>query len=112
MGIINAVTRSVWQRRTTTVPASSTVVVDQVVSYQSVSYIMTFSNSAESAYKSFSYDLVNSGGTLLDKVYNKTNGGNASLVIDAVDNAGITEIRITNNETHELGLDLARLVLN
>lgn len=114
MGIISAVSRPVWQRRRQDAPASSTTVIDQIVndSFVSATYKLVFSNQAQGSFKKLDLEVVNNNGTYTTVVSGKVLVGSASLSINVTDNSGIMEISVTNAESFNLTVDLARLILN
>lgn len=113
MGIINAISRPVWSKRDGFIPQGSTQVVDQIANtFKQASYILTVHNEAQNAFKRMNIDILRIGSTYQEIVYGKLNGGNASIDVDTNNNSGIMELRVTNNETHDLNLSLARVSLS
>jgi hypothetical protein len=112
-GKLDKKNKSLWEKLSSTVDAASTGVVDAVEngSFESLKYIVTVFNQANTAYRSFEFNVLNNNGAYKETVSHRLNGGNLSVRIDSVNNSGSCELQITNNESYEVNVELAKLVL-
>ena len=101
-----------WSCITDTIAASSTGVVDSVAntSFEALKYIVSVYNSANSAYKTFEFNVLNNGGSYKDTLTNKLKSG-LDVSVNTVNNSGTFELQITNSESFILNVKLAKLIL-
>jgi len=104
---------SVWDTISSSVTASSTGVVDSVANgmFQSLKYIITVFNDANTAYRTFELNVLNNNGSYKDTVSHRLQAGGLSLNVNTVNNAGTLELQITNNELYDVQVEIGRLVL-
>ena len=104
---------TIWERVSDTVSSSSTETVDSVAnaSFQSLKYIVTAFNDANTTYGSFEFNVLNNNGSYLDTVSHRLRSG-LNIAVNSVNNAGTFELQITNNESFDLNIELAKLVLS
>lgn len=101
-----------WSKLSNTIPSSSVSVVDSISNndFESLKYIVTIFNKANSAYRSFEFSILNNNGSYKDVLSHKIKSG-ASVSVDTNNNAGTLELKITNNESFDLQVELAKLIL-
>lgn len=103
---------SIWTKVTGTVSGSSSSVIDTVdlTSFTSIKYIISARNKPNSAAKYLELSVNYNQSSLSDSVSGKINNG-LSMNVDANLVGGNLELDITNNETFDIDLDIAKLVL-
>ena len=101
-----------WSCVDDTIAASTTEVVDSVANtaFEALKYIVTVYNSANSAYESFEFNILNNGGSYKDTLTNKLRSG-LNVGVNSVNNSGTFELQITNSESFSLDIKLAKLIL-
>lgn len=113
-GNLDRVGKSIWEKLSNTVSATSTGVIDTVDngSFQSLKYIVTVYNQANTAYRSFEFSVLNNNGSYKETLSNRLQSGGLNIDVDSVNNGGTYEFQITNNESYEVSVELAKLVLS
>ncbi len=114
-GSFDAVTRpsqNLWVRVTDSVTATNNKVIDTVslTSFTSIKYIISARNKTNNVAKYLELSVNYNQSSLKDTVSAKINGG-LSMNVDANSNAGNLELDITNNESFDIDLEVAKLVL-
>jgi len=104
---------SPWVTVSDTVVATSTGAVDSIAnaSFYALKYIITIYNDANTAYRTFEYNVLNNNGSYKDTLNHNLKAGGLSVDVDSVNNAGTFELQITNNESYDVNIELAKLVL-
>lgn len=112
MGIINPVGTGAWLRRSSSVNGSGSAVVHTVGEdgFRVIRYVFAMYNTTEDKTKSLEFMVHKEGGTIKTTVHNRI-GKQISLGINAAINSGNLEVTITNNETFELDVEFAYLIL-
>jgi len=102
---------AIWEKANGTVSASTTSVEDTIplVDFNSVKYILSFSNGTNSEVKHMEVGVVNLGTSIKDSVYGKVKGS-LNVHVNAVYNSPNFELEIINNETFSIEYDLAKLI--
>jgi hypothetical protein len=111
-GNFDLVGQGVWSKFADAINGSSSKTIDtiSISDFVSVVYKVTLYNTVEGKAKSLEITVNNSNGTLKDFISGKL-GANINFSIDAVVNSGNLELNITNNETYNLDVSIARLTL-
>ena len=108
--IVNA---SVWQRTSgLNAPSSSTTVIDQknINDFVSMKYVVSIRDNTANKTTAFEILITNENGTLKDSVYTKIHGG-ISYALNVVNNSGVLELQLTNNEANDFAVSIAKLTL-
>lgn len=103
---------SPWSTISDTVAASSTRVVDTISlsNFNSSIYEITIYNTTQSVARTFKLVVNNANGALKDQLTNKV-GSSINYDIDAISSGGNFELTITNNESYNLSVSIAKLAL-
>lgn len=98
----------IWSRVTTSVPASSTQVVDTVAlsGFHMIRYILTAYNDAQSKTKALELTVAQEAGSVNSSVYSKIN--QLDIGVDPVVSGSNNELQITNNELFPVQIDLIK----
>lgn len=110
MAIITRSAGSPWKKSAATIQASSSLVVtDLPGNTRSVDLLVTAYNTTEDKVKSFHYRLAQENGSLKSTVSGRI--GSLKLAITEAFNAGDIEVTLTNNETFDIEVETASLIL-
>jgi hypothetical protein len=101
---------SIWTRFTVTASASSSSIIDQVAlsGFSSLKYIVSIEDNGR--VKTQELLVCNDNGDIKDAVFGRL-GASINFAITSIANAGNFELQFTNNETNNLNINIARLVL-
>lgn len=105
---------SAWDRVSSTVNSTSSLVVDSVSNalFQSIKFHVAIFNQANTSYRSFELNVLNNNGNYKETKSNKITGNGPNISISVVNNAGTLELQVTNNESYNLNVEIGRLILN
>lgn len=105
---------SPWVRSGSSVAGSGTSVVDSVDNslFKALKYFITVFNDAELAYESFELSVLNNNGSYRETRSNRILDNRADVGFSSNNNAGTFELAVTNNETFNVQVELARLNLS
>lgn len=108
--IVNAL--SVWKKINTNANASTTTIVDQVsvTDFSTLEYTISIEDTVNNKVRSMKIIINNQNGSLKENVFGKIGGG-IDFSISTVNNSGIMELKIINNEVNGLSVNMARLTL-
>ena len=104
---------AVWQRTSgLNAPSSSTTVIDQknINDFVSMKYVVSIRDNTANKTTAFEILITNENGTLKDSVYTKIHGG-ISYALNVVNNSGVLELQLTNNEANDFAVSIAKLTL-
>lgn len=103
---------STWKKATAAVSGSSTIVIDTtaLADFSSLKYILSFNNDIEEVTKKYELSIVRKGSTISDSIYARL-GSALNLAINSNINGSNLELEIINNETFDLSISYAKLVL-
>lgn len=114
LDLVGGTSANIWEKVSSTVPALNTVAVDTLANteFKSLKYIITTYNETNSAYRSIELSVLNNNGSYRETRSHRLQVGGLSVAIDTFNNAGTFELRITNNESYDVQVEIGRLVLN
>lgn len=103
---------SLWKTVNSQVVGGNTTDVDglPLATFRAVKYIINIFNDAESASKTMELLINNENGSLSDSIFGKI-GSIIDVEVDVVVSGSDMRIRVTNNETYNLGVTIARVTL-
>lgn len=102
-----------WVKFSKVLNSGQANIVDSVSndSFKSLKYICTIHNEIENKYQTFDLNILNIGGDYCHGISNKIISGSLNIKLEPFNNSGTLEIRVTNNESYSLQMELAKLTL-
>lgn len=113
MSLTLSASSTTWLKKKVSVSASSTKVIDNLpyAAFRFAHYIMRIENSTGSKAKSLNLEAQKVDNNLRDLVFGKF-GNSVDVEITTKEVAGQFQLEIVNNETEDLDIRFARLVLD
>lgn len=97
----------VWNQKSAQINGLTTIVADSLAisNFFSATYLLSFNNASKN--KSFTLKINKRESGLTSQVFAKSGDG-LNLIVEAIENAGNMELRISNNESFQINYTLAR----
>jgi hypothetical protein len=97
----------VWNQKSAVIPGLTTIAADSISlpSFFSATYLLSFNNASKN--KSFTLKINKRESGLRSQVFSKS-GDVLNIVVEAIENGGNMELRISNNESFQINYTLAR----
>lgn len=113
MSLVSANSSSVWFKKKITVAAGQTVKIDSFPSnsFLRVHYYVAFRNSSGTVVKVLDYDAYKVNGAIVDRVYSKS-GSSVDYSISSSLVSGSLELQLVNNESFDLSVGFARILID
>ena len=103
-----------WEKASSTVTASSTGVIDTVANtaFESLKYIISIFNSANTSYRSLEISILNANGGYKETRNARLQDNGPNVAINTINNAGNLELQVVNNESYDIQVTIGKITLS